>query len=192
MERLRSALEFGGVLKKDDIETALANFKYRALKSGDHFQSPGKIANEMCFVEQGVLRIYAADKTGNEITKYFVRESQFTGDLASYYSGKPAKDGFQAVVDSEIYTVHKFLLDKLSMEIPSFYIFLKCVTEAQLINKINDNDFLNFGDAKTKYNEFLKRYPSLVLQVPQQYIASYLKITPQSLSRIRRGLNKDR
>jgi hypothetical protein len=73
---------------------------------------------------------------------------------------------------------------------PTLYIFIKSITEAQLLNKIKDNDFLNFGDAKTKYVEFIKRYPLLLQQVPQQYIASYLKITPQSLSRIRKMLSR--
>lgn len=191
MEKLRSALGFGGILSKKDIETVLANFKYKKLKPGDHFHSLGKIAREMCFVEQGVLRIYAADKAGNEITKYFVKDNQFTGDLDSYYSENPSTDGFQAVVKSDIYIVHKTVIGKLCEEMPNFYVFLKCVTEAQLLNKINDNDFLNFGDAKAKYLEFVKRYPSLVQQIPQQYIASYLKITAQSLSRIRKGLKND-
>ncbi len=57
-----------------------------------------------------------------------------------------------------------------------------------LLNKIKDNDFLNFRTAADKYREFVKRYPDLALYVPQQYIASYLKITPQSLSRIRKTL----
>jgi len=67
-----------------------------------------------------------------------------------------------------------------------------CFSESTLLNKIKDNDFLNFGSAKIKYLEFVKRYPALAQQVPQQYIASYLKITPQSLSRIRNELVKKR
>lgn len=188
MEKLRSALGFGGILSIQDIEIVLSKFEYKKLKPGEHFHPPGKIANEMCFVDHGVLRIYAADIAGDEITKYFVRENQFTGDLESYYSGRPSTDGFQAVVNTEIYTVHKLILGELCEEISNFYIFLKCVTEAQLLTKIRDNDFLNFGDAKAKYLEFLKRYPSLVQQIPQQFIASYLKITAQSLSRIRKSL----
>ncbi|MBO3273152.1 hypothetical protein [Hymenobacter defluvii] len=61
------------------------------------------------------------------------------------------------------------------------------LTEATLLNKIKDNDFLHFGTAKQKYQEFVKRYPDLLLIIPQHYIASYLHITPQLLSRIRKS-----
>ncbi|MCB0630537.1 MAG: Crp/Fnr family transcriptional regulator [Saprospiraceae bacterium] len=188
MEKLRAALGFNGILSGDSIDYVLTSYQRRELKVGDHFHEMHKIANEIAFVEKGVLRVYAIDPEGNEVIKYFVRENQFAVDLDSYYSVTPGKDAFQAVVDSEIYTIHKQVIARLCEEIPNLYIFLKSITEAQLLNKIKDNDFLNFGTSKTKYLEFVKRYPELVQRVPQQYIASYLKITPQSLSRIRREL----
>lgn len=190
MEKLQSALGFGGILSGKDISRALGHFKNKKLKAGEHFHSLHKVANEIAFVETGVLRVYAAAPGGDEITKYFIRENQFAVDLESYYTATPGKDAFQAVTASEIYTIHKLVIDQLCEEIPNLYIFLKSITEAHLLNKIKDNDFLNFGDAKTKYLEFIKRYPALIQQIPQQYIASYLKITPQSLSRIRKGLSK--
>lgn len=190
MENLKQILSFGGILSKDDIEYVASHFKNKNLKTDEHFQEFGKIANEIAFVEKGVLRVYANDFDANEVTKYFIKENQFGVDLESYYTAKPSTDAFQAVVYSEIYTIHKSVLEKLSEELPNFYIFIKTLTEVNLLNKIKDNDFLNFGDAKTKYLEFIRRYPVLAQQIPQQYIASYLKITPQSLSRIRKGLLK--
>ena len=190
MEKLKSVLSFGGILSGEDIELVASHFKSKKLKANEHFQEFHTIAKEIAFVENGILRVYAPDSNGNEITKYFIRENQFFVDLESYYSAKPATDAFQAVVNSALYTVHKSVIEKLSVEIPNLYIFVKTITEANLMSKIKDNDFLNFGDAKTKYLEFVKRYPNLVQQVPQQYIASYLKITPQSLSRIRREVAK--
>ncbi|MHB1148243.1 MAG: Crp/Fnr family transcriptional regulator [Lutibacter sp.] len=186
MEKLKLSLEFGGILSKEDISYIFSYFKNKKLKTTEHFHEMHKIANEIAFVEKGILRVYAVEPNGKEVTKYFIRENQFVVDLESYYTSMPGKDAFQAVVNSEIYTIHKSNITKLCDEIPNLYIFLKSITESHLLNKIKDNDFLNFGDSKTKYLEFIKRYPGLVLQVPQQYIASYLKITPQSLSRIRR------
>lgn len=190
MEKLKSVLSFGGILSHQDIDVLASHFKNKKLKVDEHHQDFFKIANEIAFVASGILRVYAADNHGNEVTKYFIRENQFFVDLESYYTAKPATDAFQAVVNSELYTIHKSVIEKLSNEIPNLFIFIKSITEVALLNKIKDNDFLNFGDAKTKYLEFMKRYPVLALQVPQQYIASYLKITPQSLSRIRKELAK--
>lgn len=190
MEKLKSVLGFGGILSRDDIAHVADQFRNKKLKANEHFQQFHEIVKEIAFVESGIFRVYAADPSGNEVTKYFIRENQFFVDLESYYTAKPATDALQAVVDSELYTIHKSVIEKLSSEIPNLYIFIKTVTEATLMSKIKDNDFLNFGDSKTKYLEFVKRYPNLAQHVPQQYIASYLKITPQSLSRIRKELAK--
>lgn len=190
MEKLKHAFEFGGILSKEDISYIVSHCKNKKVKATEHFHKTNKIANEIAFMETGILRVYAIEPDGNEVTKYFIRENQFAVDLESYYTSTPGKDAFQAVVDSEIYTIHRSTISQLNEEIPGFYTFLKSITEAQLLNKIKDNDFLNFGDSKTKYIEFIKRYPLLAKQVPQQYIASYLKITPQSLSRIRKNLTQ--
>ncbi|WP_118974770.1 Crp/Fnr family transcriptional regulator [Taibaiella koreensis] len=192
MEKLIAALGFGGILSEANMAQVADQFRLRKLKANEHFQAFHTVAKEIAFVESGLLRVYAADLHGNEVTKYFIREKQFFVDLESYYTAQPATDAFQAVVPSELYTIHKATIEKLSAQIPNLYIFIKTLSEAALLNKIKDNDFLNFGDAKTKYLEFVKRYPDLAQQAPQQYIASYLKITPQSLSRIRKELVKKR
>lgn len=188
MQKLKSILRFGAILSDADIEVIASNFKQKHLAASDYFLEIGQIAHEIAFIESGIVRIFKPDQDGNEITKYFFKENQFFVDLESYYSSIPASEAFQAVVETEIYAIHKLVVKRLCQQIPNFFIFLKTITEATLLNKIKDNDFLNFGNSKTKYLEFVKRYPQLALQVPQQYIASYLKITPQSLSRIRREL----
>jgi CRP-like cAMP-binding protein len=188
MEKLKHALEFGGILSKEEIECIISYFINKKLKASEHFHPMHKIAKEIAFVENGVLRAYATEPNGNEVTKYFIRENQFVVDLESYYTDTPGKDAFQAIVNSEISTIHKLAIAQLSEKIPGLYVFLKSITEAHLLNKIKDNDFLNYGNSMTKYLEFVKRYPALIQQIPQQYIASYLKITPQSLSRIRKTL----
>ncbi|GLB52614.1 cAMP-binding protein [Neptunitalea chrysea] len=189
MKRLEQVLGFGGILSEESIKYAVTYFQKIDLKSLEHFHKAYKIASKVGFVEEGILRMYNVDENGKEITKYFIRENQFTVDLESYYTQSPGKDAIQAVIPSTLYVVSKTDLDILAEEVPNMYIFIKSITEAQLLNKIKDNDFLNFGDARTKYLEFIKRYPNLAKYVPQQYIASYLKITPQSLSRIRTSLD---
>ncbi|SJZ84869.1 cAMP-binding domain of CRP or a regulatory subunit of cAMP-dependent protein kinases [Chitinophaga eiseniae] len=188
MKKLTATLGFGGILTPQDIRHFSAHFKAKQLKTGEHFQKDGEVAREIAFVENGILRLYGVTPEGDDVTKYFVRENQFIVDLESYYSARPSTEAIQAVVDSEIYIVHKSSIEKLSQEIPNLYIFIKTLSEAALMAKLKDNDFLNFGDAKTKYLEFVKRYPELSLRVPLQFIASYLRITPQSLSRIRREI----
>lgn len=188
MDNLQSVLHFGGILRKEEISYALSFFRQKSLKSDQHLQAPGQIAREIVFVEKGIARVYTIDTDGMDVTKHFIKENQFFVDLESYYAGTSATEIFQAVTACEIQTIQKASIEKLSVDIPNFYIFLKSITEAALLNKFRNNDFLNFGTAKTKYLAFIQRDPELAGMVPQQYIASYLKITPQSLSRIRKEL----
>lgn len=190
MEKLKNALSFGGILPKERIKYVLDHFEKSTIKINDHFLNVGKISNRIGFIDNGILRCYALGKDGSEVTKYFVRQNQFVVDLESYYNVKPCDTGIQAVIDSTLFTIGKNTWERLMEEEPKLYIFTKSLTEASLLNKIKDNDFLNFGTSMSKYQEFLKRYPDIALQVPQRFIASYLKITPQSLSRIRKALVK--
>lgn len=188
MEKLRASMQFGGILSPEEINLALESFEKEIYQPGEEFQSMGKTANRFGFVEKGILRIFYCPKDEQEVTRYFVREGQYAVDLESYYSDQPGENTFQAVVYTEIYSINRTAWNRLSEQIPKLYLLSKSLTEATLLNKIKDNDFLQYGTGKEKYLEFLKRYPDLALQVPLQHIASYLQVTPQSLSRIRREL----
>jgi CRP-like cAMP-binding protein len=183
---LRLALTFGGILNPDEIGRITAAADIRSLKPGDHFFQPGEIADKLGFVDSGVFRVYIPGGELEEATKYFMRKNQFMMDLESFYDNRPATSGIQAVTEARLLSISRKDWTRLSEDIPKLFLLTKSLTEATLINKIRDNDFLSFGTAAQKYNEFVKRYPDLALSVPLQYIASYLQITPQSLSRIRK------
>jgi len=189
MEMLKSALSFGGILADEDIQLLIADFKHRQVKPGEYLQDLQDIATDIIFVNTGILRLFGVDGKGNGITKHFIKPNQFFANLESYYSKQPATEAIQAVTHGDIYTITFSAFEKHMQIIPNLYIQFKSISESTLLQKIKDNDFLNFGDAKTKYQELLRRYPILIQQVPQQYLASYLKITPQSLSRIRKDLS---
>lgn len=188
MQKLKAALSFGGILTKENIEDIIFHFEERELQAGMEFLAMGKVSNEIGFIDSGAIRTYSVNTKGEEATMYFFRENQFIVDLESYYSHKPSTTPLQAVVNCRIFWVKRADWEKLTEKIPRLFILTKSLSEATLLNKIKDNDFLNFGTAADKYREFIKRYLGLALHIPQQYIASYLKITPQSLSRIRKQM----
>ena len=188
MEKLKAALSFGGILTKENIDDIISYFDEKELEAGMDFSIFGKVSNEIGFIDTGVVRTYSVNEAGKEVTRYFFRENQFIVDLESYYSRKPSNYPLQAVISSHINYVKRQDWEKLTEKIPQLFILTKSLSEALLLNKLKDIDFLNFGTATDKYREFIKRYPDLALYIPQQYIASYLKITPQSLSRIRKEI----
>ena len=186
MEKLKAALSFGGILTKGNNEDIISYFYEKELEAGMDFSTLGKVSDEIGFIDAGVVRTYVVDEAGKEVTWYFFRENQFIVDLESYYSRKPSIYALQAVVISRINCVKRRDWEKLTEKIPQLFILTKSLSEAMFLKKLKDNNYLNFGTATDKYKEFIKRYPDLALYIPQQYIASYLKITPQSLSRIRK------
>ena len=186
MDTLGAALSFGGFLSTPNIKRVRQAFATRDLATEESLLQIGDVCREVAFVESGILRVFAIDTDGREVTKYFSRAGQFLVELESYYNRTPSENAFQAVVPTRVHTIQQTVWQRLNEDIPQLFILSKSLTEATLLNKLKDNDFLNFGTAQDKYRVFLERYPDLALRVPQQYIASYLKITPQSLSRIRR------
>ncbi len=186
-ENLIQALNFGGLLNQDEIEHAAEVFTLRKLKSGDHFICQGKRFSELAFIDAGVLRVYLSADGNREATNHFLRRNQFAMDIPSFYDELPATVSIQAVTDTNLLVINRKIWEHLCESIPKIFIFAKTLSELTFLNKIKDADYLRFGTAKEKYAEFVRRYPDLALSVPLQYIASYLQITPQSLSRLRKG-----
>jgi len=187
LDELKSALGFGGVLHPEEIQQIVAAFKPRILKAGDHFIRQNKPSNELAFITEGVMRIYITHDDVQEATKYFMRINQFSMDIRSFYDHSLADASVQAVVETKLLVTNRLECQRLSEAIPKLYMLTKSLTEVTLLNKIKDNDYLHFGTAKQKYEEFLRRYPDLAKVVPLQYIATYLQIAPQSLSRLRKN-----
>jgi CRP-like cAMP-binding protein len=188
MENLRKAFGFGGVLSLDEIAHITSHFAVQQFRAGEHFFAPGEFSNQLGFVSAGVCRMYiVGPEPEDEATTCFIRPNQFIMDLESFHSNRPTYSGIQALTECELLLIDRRTWQQLIEEIPKLFILSKLLTEVALLNGFKDNDFLHFGTAKQKYLEFLKRYPDLVLSIPQHYIASYLRITPQSLSRIRKS-----
>lgn len=187
MNNLETALSFGGILPARDVDYILGFFELEMLKPGEDFLSIGDISKQIGFVDAGVLRVYVINERGEEATKYFIQKNQFLMDIESFYDNKPSTSAFEAVTNCRILSVKRNAWNNLSEKIPKLYILTKSLTEAALLSKIKDNEFLHFGSASDKYREFMQRCPDLALYVPLQHIASYLQITPQSLSRIRKN-----
>lgn len=187
MENLRRAFSFGGVLSPDEINQLTQHFTPQHLRAGEQFFAPGEVANQLGFVSAGVCRQYlVGPEPAQEATTCFIRPNQFMLDVEGFYGNQPTNSGIQALTACDILRIDRPGWRQLSEKLPKLFILSKMLTEAALLNGIKDKDFLYFGTAQQKYQEFCRRYPDLVLSVPQHYIASYLRITPQSLSRIRK------
>jgi len=148
----------------------------------------GKVCNKLYFVSQGCLRSYTIDENGVEHTMQFAFENYWISDLYSYVTGKPAVYNIEALEPSEVFIFYKDEFDELLNNIPQLERHWRILLQnAYLATQERLNCTLSVT-ADKQYEDLIKRHPNIAQRVPQIYIASYLGITPESLSRIRKKL----
>ncbi len=152
----------------------------------------GSICRHLAFVNSGCLRAYTVDHKGDEHLMQFAIEDWWISDLNSYLSGLPTTYNIDAIQDSEVLLLEKSARDKLLESVPRMERFFRLLQEANYVATHKRINEALSASAEDRYLSFLSTYPALVEHIPQTYIASYLGITPQSLSRIRKELSLKR
>lgn len=165
-------------------------FVSKKLKKHQFLLNEGEICRYIGFVNSGCLRQYSIDNQGAEHIIQFAIEDWWVSDLHSFLSGLPATYNIDALQDSEVLLLDKSARDELLDACPKMERFFRLLIEA---NHVATNQRISdslSASAEERYLKFIKTYPQLFEQVPQNQIASYLGITPQSLSRIRKELTQ--
>lgn len=155
--------------------------------AGAYFAEAGRVAQEIGFLVHGVLRVCYFGKDGREFTKYFLEENNFVVDLHSYQHRLPSTEYVQAVTDARLLVFSARAWQALGRSLPDWATTeTRLITQA-LLNKVSRLSPLVQQDAATRYREFLEKFPGLANRIPLAYLASYIGVTPQSLSRIRKN-----
>ncbi|QTN38698.1 Crp/Fnr family transcriptional regulator [Cryomorphaceae bacterium] len=177
-------------LNAQQIELIKSSLRVVELKSDEYFSEAGKIANRIAFVNNGILRVCYYNKEGDEITRYFIDELNFAVDLNSYNGRVPSTEYIQAIVPTTLLTLNREDMQNLSNTIVNWDNIIAKVSNKALMEKVNRISPMLAEDAKTRYLEFFDRFPSLANRIPLNYLASYIGITKNSLSRIRKEIVK--
>jgi CRP-like cAMP-binding protein len=172
----------GGI---DIIEQELV---YRKVTEGEILLNEGQVCKEMFFVCKGVLRIVALNEKGNKMAYFFLKENQFCSILNSFNNNVPAVEGIEAACDAELIVLKKQKLLSLYEKLPYLKELITAITTQSLLDKIQVRNSYLGEDAASRYRNFLMRQPEIALRVSLGDIASYLGITQQSLSRIRKNV----
>lgn len=178
---------FGDVSAIDQILISDA-VELRLYREHDTLLQSGKICREMFFIVKGVLRIMVINEDGKEVTHFFLRENQFCTILNSFNGQVPASESIQAACDAEVLVISRHKLDILYEQLPYLKSLITSVTQQTLLDKIQIRNGYLGQDSTTRYKTFVMRQPEIAMRVSLGDIASYLGITPQSLSRIRKNL----
>ncbi len=177
-------------LSPDEKITIEKAFVYREISKGDLWINQGTICSEVAYVVGGKLRIYHIDYQGNEITCYFVMPDNFISSFSSYLTNTPTNENIMALDDTVLRVISKSDLEELSVALPKMHIFRRVIAENLFISMEKRIAMLQSQTAHERYERMIKENPNIILSVPLQYTASFLGITPQHLSRLRKGFLK--
>lgn len=179
-----------GGLSADDLQALTPYYTFKEVAIGQYVLREGEVCKHALFVEQGLLTSFSLDDKGIEHIIQFSPENWVVADRASMYFNEPTTFYIKAIEPTTVVYVSPMFLEKASRMNPAFACFNDQLLHRNIHSQQKRINSLLAMNAKQRYLSFLETYPNLVLRVPQWMIASYLGITPESLSRVRREILK--
>ena len=162
------------------------------LKRKELLYRQGEICRVFAFVSEGCLRTCHTTRDGDEFTIYFAFGDWWIGDPESFYGRTPARFGCQALEPSTLLVADREHFEGALDRVPAFNEFYKKKMQTSYAASQKKLVEAHTETAEEKYLKLLKSAPEIVQRIPQVYIASYLGIKPQSLSRIRKSIAERR
>jgi CRP-like cAMP-binding protein len=157
----------------------------KKVKKRQYLLHEGEVCRYQFFVNKGCLRSYYTDDKGLEHVAQFAIEDWWIGDMYSFLTATPARLNIDALEDSEVVYLDKPSLEQFYIEVPKFERFARMqIQNGFITNQSRIIESMSL-DAEQRYCNFIERYPLMEQRLPLKQIASYLGITPESLSRIR-------
>lgn len=160
--------------------------KERKIAKREFYLREGEISRHNTFVVKGLLRLFRIDEKGNEHIMRFAPENWWISDRESYNTGEPSKFMIDALEKSEVLIWTKEDSDFVYGEIPAFRTFGEGLFVESFIAYHNRIYNSISSTAEEKYENFVKTYPDIFNRVPLHMVASYLGVTRETLSRVRR------
>tara|TARA_R110002012_G_scaffold318227_1_gene536132 strand:+ start:71189 stop:71782 length:594 start_codon:yes stop_codon:yes gene_type:complete len=175
-------------IDENEISSIIENCVLKTVKKEEFLLRINEDCKHSFFVEKGLLRQYAIDEKGKEHILSFAPERWIVTDRESVYFNQPSAYFIQALENSQVILLDENFFDLLSKIFPKFTDFNNRLLHNHIRHLKKRINLLLSAVAEDRYLEFLKMYPDIVNRVPQTMIASYLGITPESLSRVRKEL----
>lgn len=174
-----------GLVNADDLKSIVSLFKLKTIKKGDFLLKTGKRCDNLSFVQTGFLRMFISTDE-REITQWISTKGYFSTDLSSFVFETPSRLSIQALTDTEVYSISKVDYKKIGELVPKWHELEKLFIVRCFIT-LEERIFSHLSmSAEERYDYFFENNRELFNQVPLQYIASMLGMTPETFSRIRK------
>jgi len=172
-------------LNPEETEYFLSILHHKKVRKRQYLLHEGEVCRYEFFVNKGCLRSYYTDDKGLEHVAQFAIEDWWIGDMYSFLTATPARLNIDAIEDSEIVYFDKPSIEKVYAQVPKMEKFARMqLQNAFVANQRRIIESMSL-DAEQRYCNFIERYAQMEQRLPLKQIASYLGITPESLSRIR-------
>jgi CRP-like cAMP-binding protein len=179
-------------LTAEELSVVKACMQLREIPKKTMLLNAGDICNFEAYVLKGCIREYFIDHKGQELTLEFAVEDWWVSDITSFENQTPSIMYIETLEDCEILVLSRASKDELLARVPKLERMFRLMIQRHL-SVLQKRLFRTVSyTAMDKFEEFLKRYPSLPQRVPQHYIASYLGITPEFLSKLRKRQMKQK
>ncbi|MDJ1499289.1 Crp/Fnr family transcriptional regulator [Xanthocytophaga agilis] len=189
-EALRKYVEKYSSMSLTDKEFEIVHqaFTFKKLRKKQYFLQEGDVAKQMAFILKGSMRMYTVNDKGHETIIQFGIENWWIGDRESFFMLSPSPYNIDALEDCELLVLNQEHYQQLLNEIPAF---VKMVRVLDMKHHIATQKRIHASigmDAEEKYQDFVTNHPEFLQRFPQNMIASYLGISPETLTRIRKRL----
>ena len=189
MEALNKYLQNFPNYTKEAFEIAKPFLKKKQLATDEYFLQLGNICNQIAFIEKGMLRLYYLND-GKEITHCFCRENSIACAYSSLITQQPSDTAIQAIEPTNIIYFSNESLQKLYQQNPFWQQVGRIASENEYLITECHNRFVTNLTATERYTDIMNNDPELLQRVPLNHLASYIKVAPETLSRIRKKLTR--
>ncbi|WP_321322044.1 Crp/Fnr family transcriptional regulator [Labilibaculum sp.] len=170
----------------EDVPAILSSFETVPIKKKKDLLVSGDICKYLYFITKGCLRSFYVDSKGVEHIYQIRMDNNWISDLESFFTQSPSKYNIEAIEDTQMLRISFDRMEQLYREVPELERYFRILFQKAYINALKRLNATMWETAMDRYNEMLKEHPDMFQRVPLIYIASYLGITPESLSRIRK------
>ncbi len=191
MQRLIDSIKFYVSLNPNQIKLLKNSIEKKTYKKQEIIFTQGKISDKIYFISQGCVRLFY-NVDGINKTAFFYTEGQFICAGESYTYNIPAVENYQAVEQTELYEFTKSKIEELLNKVPKMEVIARIATENELITCQKVSASFVTKSAEERYIDLLNTQGELFQRVPQQYIASFLGVSPETLSRIKKRVHNKR
>jgi CRP-like cAMP-binding protein len=176
-------------ISEEEFNFCRTLFTPKRLRKKQYLLQEGDVCRYQAFIEKGILRSYTIDEKGVEHILQFAVEGWWIADLYSFLTDEPSNYTIDAIEDAEILLINKFSWNLLMQDIPQFEHYFRILLQNHLIATQRRLMQSMSESAEEKYVKFTKTFPDCTQRLPQHMIASYLGITRETLSRLRKQMS---